>query len=51
MGLLELLQYLDEYQQGYLLPNVVPKVTKDSLTKINIDGQGGLGIPALRCSN
>jgi uncharacterized oxidoreductase len=46
-GVVRTLQYLDEYQQGYLLPNVVPKVTKDSLTKINIDGQGGLGIPAL----
>jgi uncharacterized oxidoreductase len=46
-GVVRTLQYLDEYQQGYLLPNVVPKLTKDSLTTINVDGQGGLGIPAI----
>ena len=46
-GVVRILQYLDEYQQGYLLPNVVPKLTKDSLTTINVDGQGGLGIPAI----
>ncbi len=46
-GVVRILQYLDEYQQGYLLPNVVPKLIKDSLTTINVDGQGGLGIPAI----
>jgi len=47
-GIMRVLQYHDEYQRGYILPNVIPKISAVNSTNISVDGQGGLGIPALQ---
>jgi LDH2 family malate/lactate/ureidoglycolate dehydrogenase len=46
-GVMRVLQYRDQYQSGYLKGGVRPIVVKDELGQHYIDGQGGIGIPAM----
>lgn len=46
-GVMRVLQYHDQYQTGYLKGGVRPVIAKDEFERSYIDGQGGIGIPAM----
>ena len=46
-GVMRVLQYHDQYQSGYLKGGISPIISKDELGRVYIDGQGGIGIPAM----
>lgn len=46
-GVMRVLQYHDQYKSGYLKGGVRPIVVKDEFGQHYIDGQGGIGIPAM----
>ena len=46
-GLMRVLQYYEQYQNGYLKTGVMPGISKDEFDRDFIDGHGGIGIPAM----
>ena len=46
-GVMRVLQYHDQYKSGYLKSGVRPKIVKNELGQAYVDGQGGIGIPAM----
>jgi LDH2 family malate/lactate/ureidoglycolate dehydrogenase len=46
-GIMRVLQYHDQYKSGYLKGSVRPIIVKDPLGQTYVDGQGGIGIPAM----
>lgn len=46
-GVMRLLQYHEQYKSGYLRGGIRPVISKDEFGHNYIDGQGGIGIPAM----
>lgn len=46
-GVMRVLQYHDQYKSGYLKGGVRPIIAKDEFAQSYINGQGGIGIPAM----
>ena len=46
-GVMRVLQYHDQYKSGYLKGGVRPIIVKDEFGQAYVDGQGGIGIPAM----
>lgn len=46
-GVMRVLQYHDQYLSGYLKAGVRPVIAKDEFGHDYVDGQGGIGIPAM----
>ena len=46
-GVMRVLQYHEQYQSGYLRGDIKPIISKDEFGHDYIDGQGGIGIPAM----
>jgi LDH2 family malate/lactate/ureidoglycolate dehydrogenase len=47
-GCVRIIQYVEQHQNGYLKPGVVPAVVNDRREGASVDGRGGIGIPAMR---
>lgn len=46
-GLWRVLQYAEYYQSGFLRTNVRPEVRENERGALEVDGKGGIGIPAM----
>jgi len=47
-GLMRVLQYEEQFASGYLDPRARPVLTTNAAGRAELDGQGGIGIPAMR---
>ena len=47
-GLMRVLQYAGQFSSGYMLPAGRPKISKLDAGGTEVDGQGGIGIPAMQ---
>ena len=47
-GLMRTLQYADQFESGYMRPDVNPDIKVTDRGATIIDGNGGIGIPAMR---
>ncbi len=47
-GLMRTLQYVDQFESGYMRPDVEPGIRTGDRGATIIDGNGGIGIPAMR---
>lgn len=47
-GVMRALQYAEQYDSGYLRPNAQPRVVAGANGMEWVDGDGGIGIPAMR---
>ena len=45
------LQYAEQFQNGYIIPETEPSYRKSKKGTHEIDGGGGIGIPGLRLAN
>lgn len=46
-GIFRVLQYADEFRQGYIRPDAVPSVDTSQSPTLQVDGHGGIGITAM----
>ena len=46
-GLMRTLQYVDQFESGYMRPNVEPEILTNKFGAVEADGNGGIGIPAM----
>ncbi len=47
-GLMRTLQYADQFESGYMRPDVEPEIRTSERGATIVDGNGGIGIPAMR---
>lgn len=47
-GIMRVLQYADQFAAGYMSPAARPRLLADPGTPAQVDGGGGIGIPAMR---
>lgn len=47
-GLMRTLQYADQFEQGYMRADVEPEIKTNEQGATLVDGNGGIGIPAMR---
>lgn len=47
-GLMRTLQYADQFESGYMRPDVEPEIRATERGATIVDGKGGIGIPAMR---
>ncbi|MFZ9036596.1 MAG: Ldh family oxidoreductase [Gammaproteobacteria bacterium] len=47
-GLMRTLQYVDQFESGYMRPDVNPEIKVIDRGATIVDGNGGIGIPAMR---
>jgi len=47
-GLMRTLQYADQFESGYMRPDVSPEIKMTDSGATIVDGNGGIGIPAMR---
>ncbi len=47
-GLMRTLQYADQFESGYMCPHVEPEIRTTERGATIVDGNGGIGIPAMR---
>ena len=47
-GVMRVLQYVEQYQSGYLRVDAVPAVVRGGASMDYVDGGGGIGIPAMQ---
>ena len=47
-GLMRTLQYVDQFNSGYMRPDVLPEITHNQRGATIVDGHGGIGIPAMK---
>jgi hydroxycarboxylate dehydrogenase B len=47
-GVVRVLQYAEQFRSGYMRAGVKPMVKQSAAGRHEIDGQGGIGIPAMR---
>jgi uncharacterized oxidoreductase len=45
-GLMRTLQYADQFESGYMRPDVEPEIRTSERGATIVDGNGGIGIPA-----
>ena len=50
-GLMRTLQYADQFESGYMRADVEPEVKFTERGATIVDGNGGIGIPAMRLAN
>ena len=46
-GIMRTLQYVEQFENGLMRPDVMPVVTANTFGTTEVDGQGGIGIPAM----
>lgn len=46
-GLMRTLQYAEQFETGYMRPDASPRITPNELGAVEVDGCGGIGIPAM----
>ena len=46
-GVMRTLQYAEQFQNGYLIPTAIPRIVTTSRKTQEVDGGGGIGIPAI----
>ena len=46
-GLMRTLQYAEQFQSGYMDPSAVPQIVQSDTGAHQVDGGGGIGIPAM----
>ena len=47
-GIFRTLQYAEEFRRGYIRPDAVPSVDASQSPTLHVDGQGGIGITAMK---
>ena len=47
-GLMRTLQYVEQFENGYMKPDTTPSMIKNKFGATEVDGNGGIGIPAMR---
>ncbi len=50
-GLMRTLQYAEQFESGYMRPDAGPEIRVNPRGAIFVDGNGGIGIPAMRIAN
>ncbi len=46
-GLMRTLQYVEQFESGYMRADVEPEIVTNKFGAIEVDGNGGIGIPAM----
>ena len=46
-GIMRTLQYVEQFENGYMRANITPVIIANNFGATEIDGQGGIGIPAM----
>ena len=46
-GVMRTLQYVEQYKNGYIKADVTPTISENGFGACEIDGRGGIGIPAM----
>ena len=49
-GIFRTLQYAEEFRRGYIRSDAVPSVDASQSPTLHVDGQGGIGITAMKCA-